>query len=161
MFSRKPRHSRAARQRPSVRRLRFEPLEDRRLLAAYTVTTAANDGEGSLRAAIAAVNANAFDSIIFEGSFTISLESALEPITRSTVTINGGENTIVIDGTEAGESAVGLTIHASGCTIENLTIQAFDGAGIRIASTTTVDADNNRVENNVISGNGVRAIAPQ
>ncbi|MBX9792557.1 MAG: hypothetical protein K2Y37_26955, partial [Pirellulales bacterium] len=50
-FVRRSRRSCALRQ-PAKKRLRFEPLEDRRLLTTFTVSSAANDGAGSLREAL-------------------------------------------------------------------------------------------------------------
>jgi parallel beta-helix repeat protein len=150
--------SRRALRQPARKRLRYEPLEDRRLLAAYTVTSAANDGAGSLRAAIAAVNLGSYDAIDFNASYTINLTAELEAITQNNITIDGETNTIIINSSGAGSTANGLTIKASGVTIKNLTIQNFGGAGVRIDGTTSVDADNNIVRDNIITGNGVGVV---
>ena len=74
-------------------RLSLESLEDRLAPATFTVTTTADAGAGSLRAAITAANASAgADSIEFDipgaGVRTINLASALPAITGQ-VTIKG------------------------------------------------------------------------
>lgn len=75
-----------------TRRLRFEPLEDRRLLAVYTVSTAANSGAGSLRDAITQANATQVaDEIVFAPEL-----SGQAIRVGSQLTISG---TLVIDAT--------------------------------------------------------------
>jgi hypothetical protein len=85
------------RQRPAVRGKstppRLEALEDRLLLSTYVVTNTNDSGDGSLRAAIQAVdNGQGGDTIAFNigggGVQTIQLRSALPTITQS-VTIDG------------------------------------------------------------------------
>jgi predicted outer membrane repeat protein len=80
------------------RRLRFEPLEDRRLLAVFTVSNLADAGAGSLRAAITAANGAAgADAIDFSVTGTINIMSALPQITGA-VTIDGpGAELLTID----------------------------------------------------------------
>ena len=72
------------------RRLRFEPLEHRRLLATITVDTL-TDGIGvpgtSLREAIAAASAN--DTINFSATGTINLTNLGELVVNKNLTING------------------------------------------------------------------------
>lgn len=149
---RRPRRSRAQCQ-PARKRLRFEPLEDRCLLTIFTVSSPNNDGAGSLREALGLVSAG--DTINFNASYTINLTAELEAITQNNITIDGETNTIILNSSGAGSTANGLTIQASGVTIKNLAIQNFGGAGIRIDGTTSVDADNNTIEDNLITGNGV------
>ena len=75
---------------PYRRRLRIEPLEERRLLATITVDTL-TDGIGvpgtSLREAIAAASAN--DTINFSVTGTINLTNLGELTINKNVTING------------------------------------------------------------------------
>src|SRR5262245_36328855 len=88
------------------RRLRFEPLEDRRLLAIYTVTNLTDDfvsqipAPGTLRRAISDANATLeADSIVFQPDLSGTLLLTFErlTITRS-LTINGpGADVITID----------------------------------------------------------------
>ena len=86
-----------------------EALESRRLLAAFTVTTTADAGAGSLRAALAAADANGqADTIAFSPTLsggTIALASQLavtetEPLTitgpASGITLSGGNTTRIL-----------------------------------------------------------------
>ncbi len=94
------------------RRLRFEPLEDRRLLALVTVTTLAdsinfNDGLTSLREAIFATN-------LVTGPDTIDFAPALTASGSATILLTQGELDITDDLTINGPGANLLTIDASG-----------------------------------------------
>ena len=113
------------------------------------VTTTADSGPGSLRAAITYADANDGGTITFDipgsGVQTINVGSALPAITNG-VTIDGysqpgaspntlcdGDNatlTIVLDGSLAGSSAIGLTLAGSQDTVEGLVVNQFDGGGI-------------------------------
>jgi CSLREA domain-containing protein len=82
------------------RRLRFEPLEDRRLLAVVTVTTLSdtvdlNDGVTSLREAIFAAN-------IVPGADTIEFAPSLTAAGPATILLSQGElaitDSLTIDG---------------------------------------------------------------
>lgn len=84
----------------------FETLEDRRMLAVFSVTSAADSGAGSLRQAIA-------DANVAAGSDTIQFDAAL-----SSGTINLGGLALAI--TDA------LEIQGPGATL--LTIQASNGS---------------------------------
>ena len=132
---------------------RVEWLEQRQLLTAFTVTSAADSGQGSLRQAILLANADntiGSDSISFAigtgGTQTIALQTALPTITRP-VAIDGTTQpgsaagstvpTIVIDGSNAGAGANGLTLTGStganvirGLSIINFQ-SASDGSGGR------------------------------
>lgn len=70
--------------------MRFESLEDRRLLAVYSVDNLNDSGAGSLRAAIDAANLSAGtpDEITFSVTGTINIASQLPTITDA-VTITG------------------------------------------------------------------------
>src|SRR5438309_10287292 len=104
--------------RPQSRRVtpRLEALEDRHLLATFTVVnTLDNSNPGSLRRAILDANATTgLDTIAFSigsGTKTIALTSALPPVTDPVV-IDGttqpgfaGDPLIVVSGTGAGATA--------------------------------------------------------
>jgi hypothetical protein len=120
---------------------------------AFTVTTTADDGPGSLRQAI--VNANASSdqhtitfSIPGPAPQTIQLLSPLPSITAQYLTIDGltlpateaGNNlaraapVVELDGSQAGAGADGLTVDAGYVTIRGLVINRFSGDGIRMES---------------------------
>ncbi len=127
----------------SRRRLRFEALESRRLLATLTVNTTADannpTGTLSLRQAIAIANgASTPDTIAFDipgsGPQTIVLGSPL-PALAQPMTIDGTTQPgyspvvpplIVLDGSQAGATAVGLTVNpATAVTIQGLGVNSF------------------------------------
>jgi hypothetical protein len=85
------------------RRLRIEPLEDRRLLAVFSVSNLNDAGSGSLREAITLANGNGVaDTIDFSVTGTINIASQLPTIT-DTLTISGpGEALLTVD---AGDGA--------------------------------------------------------
>jgi CSLREA domain-containing protein len=122
--SRKPsRRKSAARtqSQPSLyrRRLRYEPLEDRRLLAVVTVTTLAdtidfNDGQTSLREAIFATNT-------VPGADTIDFAPSLTAGAPASLVLTQGQLTISDALTISGPSADLLTIKpGSSGTIFNI-----------------------------------------
>jgi hypothetical protein len=122
-----------------------EPLEDRRLLATFTVTSAADAGPGTLRNAITQANAVAgADVINFSigaGPKTIALASPLPAVNQS-VTINGNTQPgytsdpfiqISGGGTVAGD---GLRLNGGG-EVRSLVVNGFDdplAAGIRVGA---------------------------
>ncbi len=117
--------------------------------AAFTVTTTANSGAGSLRQAILDANATpGADTITFAigavgSQQTIQPASALPTITEP-VTIDGwsqggagytGPPLIELNGAVAGSSVVGLNITAGNSAVRGLVINGFvgtNGAGIRL-----------------------------
>ena len=120
----------------SRRRLSMQNLEDRRLMAVYTVNTDAGAGPGSLRAAITQANDSlAADTIRFATSLwgqTITVQTPLPEIT-GTVEIEGpapvaGRVTIDADG----NAFRPLTIDASAVdvTINNLVLTGGDVRGL-------------------------------
>jgi hypothetical protein len=116
--------------------LRLEALEDRLALSTFLVTSTADAGPGSLRQAVldanAATGANAVAFDIGGGGVqTIQPASALPGITQP-VTIDGttqpgfaGSPLIVLNGSQAGRDANGLTITAGNCTVRGLVINSF------------------------------------
>jgi len=94
----------ACRRRNKSHRLRFEPLEARRVLATITVTNTDDSGAGSLRAAIEQANSSA-------GSDTICFSSDLngDDINLTTGGLNITDNLII----DADSLSNGITIDAS------------------------------------------------
>lgn len=120
----------------------------------------------SLREAIIAANNTAgTDTIQFSiagaGPHTISLTSALPPITDAVV-IDGtsapgyvGTPIIAISGSGITGSAVGLDLQSSGNVIVGVTVRDFTSDGIRVASSST----GNMVADNVITANAGAGVA--
>ena len=71
-----------------------------------------------------------------EGPHTIALTSALPTITRPWVTIDGtnpeGSPDIILDGTNTGDGANGLTITGGNCEVRGLIVNNFNGHGISL-----------------------------
>ena len=139
---------------PKCSRLRFEPLEDRRLLSVFAVTNTDDSGLGSFRQAILDANgASGTDTIEFDidtGLQTISPSAPLPEITDPVI-IDGstqpgfsGTPLIEIDGSGAG-SGDGLVISAGGSTVRGLVINRFSGDGIELRT-----AGGNTIEGNYI-----------
>jgi uncharacterized repeat protein (TIGR01451 family) len=147
------------------RHLGLERLEGRALLAQFLVTTAADNGAGSLRQAILDANGTpGHDEIRFAipagQSRSIRPTSPLPDITDP-VTIDGytqsgaSPNTLAsgndavlqieIDGRLAGPSASGLVIRAGGSTVRGLAIGKFSGYGIVL-----LDGNGNKVAGNFV-----------
>lgn len=108
---------------------------------AIVVTTTADSGAGSLREAITDANTDGvptpitFDPTVFPGTITLATE--LPPLTEDLGdTIDGTGTGVVIDGSAFSPDGreIGLTVHASNITVRGLTIQNFDGDGIRVES---------------------------
>lgn len=84
------------------RSLRIERLEDRRLLAAFSVDNLNDAGPGSLRDAIEQANATPGpDQIMFAAAGTIALESQLPTITDSVAIVGPGAELLTIDASNA------------------------------------------------------------
>src|SRR5262245_16730063 len=90
------------RRRPTRRCLSLEPLEGRLVLSAFHVTTLADGGPGSLRAAVARANAH-------PGADAIDFDSGL----TGTIALTGGELDITGDLTITGPGADKLTVSGS------------------------------------------------
>ena len=144
---RNPSRPRLRQARPNSGRVRpsLERCEPRLLLTTYTVTTIADDGDGSLRAAIQQVNNDSTPDVITfaipgGGPQVIKLASSLDPI-ENTVTIDGttqqgyaGTPLVSIDGSLAGPfSGDGLTIQANDTIVQGLGILNSGGNGISIS----------------------------
>ena len=111
-FSRRASQQRSTKRQPLWRRLRLEPLEDRRLLALVTVNTLGDtvdfdDGVTSLREAIFATN-------LVGGADTIDFAASLTSGGPATILLTQGELAITDSLTINGPGANLLTIDASG-----------------------------------------------
>jgi Right handed beta helix region len=140
------RYSNQSRVRLSRSPARFRPavevLETRDLPNAspLLVTTAADSGPGSLRAAITSASgtpgASTIDFDIASGIQRIHLQSPLpslvNPVTLDGSTQPGFSSTplIVLDGTFAGPSANGLVLTGGSSTVRDLVIHGFGGSGV-------------------------------
>lgn len=127
------------------RRPGCESLEDRRLLAAFLVTSTLDNGSaGTLRYAIEQADAASGTSVIDfrlpgSGPQTIDLSSPLPSITNP-VTIDGtsqpgysGTPLVVLDGANAGSGANGLTLSGGLDKVLGLEIVNFQGSGIVVS----------------------------
>ena len=84
--------------RQATRRLRVELLEDRRLLAVFSVDNLNDSGTGSLRDAIFQANANGVpDEITFSVTGTIDIASQLPTITEELIITGHGQDLLTID----------------------------------------------------------------
>lgn len=151
----------------------LELLEDRALLATFTVSNTDDSGAASLRAAIEASNATPEDDdrIVFQipgnGPHIIALQSGLPDI-RDTVFIDGTSHPsyvdsprVYIDGTNAGD-AHGLSILAPNSIVQGLGIKNFQRNGLHINSVNNVQLFGNHIGLDVDgfsdAGNGAHGI---
>ena len=151
------RSSKSRRQSTDAQRRRSRPylerLEDRIQPTLITVTGNL-DGPGvltqgmqgqffdtTLRGAINAADADHtsdvqidFDPAFFIfGSQPISVASSLPPITRDHVKVDDNDVPVILDGTNAGDLAIGLQITAPDCQVSALAIENFKGSGIDLS----------------------------
>ncbi len=144
MTKRSVRRVLSASRRQRSRRLFTERFEERLLLSTFTVNSTDDSGPGTLRQAIldsnaspaAAGQSNHIDFEIGTGAQVIEPASALPTVT-ATVAIDAtvskiADQTVEIRGDQAGSGVDGLTIEAMGVVIAGLTIDEFDGSGVRI-----------------------------
>jgi hypothetical protein len=117
-----------------------EALEARELLTTFTVTNTNDGGAGSLRQAILDANAHTgLDLINFSigsGTKTIKPASALPTLTEQ-VLIDGRSQSgyvdkplIIIDGSNAGSSSLGLNLTGGNSFVLALSIVRFAGSGL-------------------------------
>jgi hypothetical protein len=138
---------RAVRHAPLV--LRAERLEDRALLATFTVTNLLNAGTGSLRDAIAKANASpGADEIAFGVAGTIALDAALPGISGP-VTIAGGSapgfaTTPRVTVNFAGRPGLRFLAGSDGSRLESLALVRALGNAV------TIDAANVTLAGNFI-----------
>ncbi len=128
--------------------------------ATFTVTSAADDGAGSLREAIAMANANAGpDWIVFDipgpGPHTIEplmpLPEITDPVTIDGTTQPGfqGNPVIELSGAEAGPDASGLVVTGGSSVIRGLVVNRFGGGPFESAGV-VLKSSNSIVEGNFI-----------
>ena len=174
---------RSSKQQPRRRqfpKLRFEPLEDRRLLATFTVTntsdaavTMAGDLPGSLRQAIFDANANPgddsieFDASVFTGGSAslIGLTAGELEITDTLTIADAVQNEVTIDA-QGNSRVLNFTASTGDLNLEGLTItgglttgdninfpdSTFSGGGIRFVSDGTLSLLNSTVSENSTTG---------
>jgi hypothetical protein len=164
------------------RRPLIDRLEDRRLMATFAVTSAADSGAGSLRDAIAQANATTSADVINfaigSGGVTINLQSPLNitrPVTIDATTQPGYSTSPVVRLNDASTTASALLVgaNATGTVIRGLSITGFgnpssasDGNAIVLAATSTVEncyigiAPNNGSSPNEGDGIVVNSTAP-
>jgi len=155
------------------RRLRLEPLEDRRLLAITvdTLLDVVDDGDGltSLREAIATVNTTSEDEIDFSVTGKINLLSGELEIT-DTLTITGpGRDLLTIDA--GGQSrAMNVPLNAGDLTLAGITLtggritghnlhaadNTYSGGGIRFLSNGTLTITDSTISGNATEGDYAR-----
>jgi hypothetical protein len=104
-LSRRSRRAVRARRQETLRRLHVESLEDRRLLAVFTVLNANDSGAGSLRDALASAAGNAeadtiqFDAGLAGGTISLTSNHATGTFGPTGLVISG--DTVTIDGSDA------------------------------------------------------------
>ena len=139
----------------------MELLEDRCLLASFSVANTDDSGAGSLRQAILDANNNAGPQTISfnipgSGVHTIAPLSALPQVTDSVIidgytqpgtsvnTLAQGDEAVLLVELNGGNSVHGLDIHADNCTVRGLIINRVPNMGIDLWSS------NNLIEGNFI-----------
>ncbi len=136
------------RKTPSSRQYGIEPLEPRRLLSTFVVTTTADSGTGSLRTAVASANSNSgadtitFDPAVFSlGSLhTITLTSGQLQLSGPTTITGPGQDVLAISGNHASRI---FNISAPSNTTFSMSDLTFtdgssaDGGAIAITSKST------------------------
>jgi CSLREA domain-containing protein len=136
--------------------------------AVYNVNTVSDTDDGactqshcSLREAIQAANAQTSGNAIIWfkvgglNPVVIVPTSPLPAITLDTILLKTNlydTIDVILDGSEAGTAADGLTLAGDNITLRYLTIQNFDGNGI------LVTGNNNLVEENIVNDNGANGI---
>ncbi|WP_146446537.1 right-handed parallel beta-helix repeat-containing protein, partial [Botrimarina colliarenosi] len=144
---------------------RIEPLEDRRLLAVFTVTNLDDAGPGTLRDAIGLANNSAgADQIVFAGAAAygaIALTNgALEVTDTLTITsVDASGNVRTIDAQQ--RSRVFHFSSATGdLTLEGLRVTGglseSAGGGILFVSSGTLTLNNSKVDHNSTTGRDAR-----
>lgn len=122
--------------------------------ANIVVNSATDDGAGTtLRQAIITANSNGVsDTITFSlAAGTVILPtSPLPALTEAATTIDGGATpSIELNGSLAGDPAIGLQISAANCVVRGLIINRFTDSGIRVDT----NGSNTTIAGNIIGTN--------
>ncbi len=158
------RNRRRSKRNRNSRRLRFEPLEDRHLLATFMVTNLDDAGPGSLRQAVLEANATAgADEIGFEAGLagTIALTSGQIEVTEALtvtgpgtdkLTIDAQQNSRIFDASQQTMSLelIGLTLTGGNTA---LATNGADGGAIRMDGPHTSPFAKLTVRDSIITGN--------
>ena len=145
----------------------FHPQGEERTTSSansWTVSSAADSGPGTLRWALEQARSGdiiTFDPEVFppKSPTTIRLTTALSGINQGSLTIDGSNAGVVLDGSETPPGTNGLFIASDDNMIKGLQILGFPGDGVVIAQAqNTIGGDRSRGtgplgEGNVISGN--------
>ncbi|NLE75634.1 MAG: hypothetical protein GX605_02630 [Chloroflexi bacterium] len=122
------------------------------------VTSPADSGVGSLRAALQAAQSG--DRIVFDlaafppGSpASIVVRSALPALGAGSVILDASGAGVRLDGSQASAGTSGLALTSAGNTVRGLEISGFPGLGLRVSGA------NNLVEANRLLGNGQGGVA--
>ncbi|MCO6454117.1 MAG: tandem-95 repeat protein, partial [Pirellulaceae bacterium] len=111
--------------------MQLEPLEERQLLATFTVTSSADSGTGTLRAAVTAANSSAGPDLInfdFGGAATtITLTSNLPQITDPLTVDGTGQNVTVNRADSRIFDVVGAQM-----TVRDVTLGTLSGSAIAV-----------------------------
>lgn len=132
----------------------LEALEKRLTPSAYTVSSLADSGPGSLRAAIDSVNGDTTADVIdFSVAGVIQLTSGPLPAITNTVNIDGttapgfaGAPVVEIDN----NGFAGLTLSGFECRLASLSIVNANGPGVTLLSSSGPGAGNDTVVGNYI-----------
>ena len=137
------------------RRLSFESLENRCVLASFVVVNTNDSGAGSMREAILKSNQNpGLDSIVFAIAdaiksikVTAPLPNIVDPVLLDATTQPGyaGKPLVELQGSLLASRENGLSIQAGNCIVKGLAINSFPGDGILITG-----PGNNTIESNYI-----------
>ncbi len=115
----------------------FTPAGPAAVAVTHTVTTTADSGPGTLRAALLAAGPG--DTILFDPAMfppsqpaTITLQSALPPLAKGGLTLDGSSAGVVLDGRLLPDSELGLWLPSDGNAVRGLTLVHFALIGINV-----------------------------
>ena len=134
-------HASHRRRSQAIFRPFLESLESRLTPTTFTVSSLADSGAGSLRAAIASVNSDTTADVIdFSVAGVIQLTSGALPAITNVVTIDGTSAPGFTDAPVVeidNNGFAGLTLTASSSSLKSLSIVNANGAGVTLHGVTT------------------------